>query len=240
MGGMGKKLSFTLIELLTVVSVIIILLSILLPCLSKLKEVAKRITCLNNQRQLILSWNNYCIDYAGSLPVYDSVLWGDPQVDVPIPQHKSWPVIMQDYLTNAVYDYLSGATVRVKGKGFLICPSLPLAATAYNYSTDCWKPGYGMNVYGIGGKSINGSKSYSKIPQIVFPSRQIGFADSYISYAPSNGNYMIYFGNAVHYRHSGGTANFLFCDGHVESLKSSYIATTTAWGWWNLAPWGTP
>jgi len=50
---------FTLIELLVVIAIIAVLLAILMPALSRVKEQGKRATCLSNLKQLTLAWIMY-------------------------------------------------------------------------------------------------------------------------------------------------------------------------------------
>jgi len=74
----GLIAGFTLIELLVVIAIIAILAAMLLPALASAKERAKRISCVNDLRQLAVSINVFCGDNNDIMP---PLKWrdGNPQ-----------------------------------------------------------------------------------------------------------------------------------------------------------------
>ena len=130
--GHRQTRSFSLIELLIVISIIAVLLSLLLPALSKSREFARKSACASNLRGLGQAVSLYTNDYSSWLPQYSNP-WTEqllPYLYPNIEPHEN------------VYSNVALLTRRKNAMSTFQCPS--------NEKTSLiWRSGGG--VYGNGG-----------------------------------------------------------------------------------------
>jgi len=75
MRGMTVRKGFTLIELLVVIAVIAVLMGILMPALSAVREQGRRAVCSQNEKNTGLGLFLYANDYNGKLPLNEVDRW---------------------------------------------------------------------------------------------------------------------------------------------------------------------
>lgn len=133
----ARNHAFTLVELLVVIGIIAVMMSILLPALSKSRQAAQRVVCGSNLRQIGVALQNYVTDSRGHLPTVVEPIWFPGAItlntDFTVDPFETLPNGQQKYpfaFANVMKSYLKDSRV-------LICPgalrSYPEVSPAVSY-----------------------------------------------------------------------------------------------------------
>ncbi|MDB5290726.1 MAG: epsG 2 [Phycisphaerales bacterium] len=176
---------FTLVELLVVIGIIALLISILLPVLSRAREQAKRVQCLSNMRQLGMAVLMYANEHHDLMPAGAE---GPPQIRWDWVYWDPTSSPFNDLSEGPVAPYMSitrGSNNKTNPAQILFCPSdlaewhlvNPLAGRPpYPYS-------YSINAYACDNSRAydlmgpNAQRSSFKITFVRKPAQKIMFID---------------------------------------------------------------
>lgn len=229
---------FSLIEMLSAVSIVAILFAVVSVSYTKVTEKSKSAKCLSNMRQIGMATLGYANDNDQNLPTWRTTSAQNPSIGVKLAPYLS---------VQAVAD----ASPQNRPSGVWKCPvdTRPLvvnAATgrfARSYSFSQRPINANPNeIRGVIGDGVNNSSL--KTTQITAPASTILLIELFTGGGTNNFQYE--YGNSAisgwtdaasvprlptgTYYH-GKTMNFLFCDGHAESLDptAAYKASPMMW-----------
>lgn len=215
--GDEESAAFTLLELLVAISIIALLAGLLLPALSRGKDPAKSVKCVNNLRQFSLAAQMYWEDNNGVTFPYGGV------------PESNGAVYWFGWIGNGPeetrpFDPSLGALFPYQGAGVDLCPAFDYASTRFKLKAATPTCDYGYNWYlappnqpPLNTKSIH----YPSSVALLADSAQVNTFEApasptspmfeewyYINQDPGEPN--------GQFRHDQ-RANVVFCDGHAAT-----------------------
>jgi len=244
-----RKVGFTLVEIIVVISIVALILTIMFPVLSSTRNSAKTILCQNNIRQIgtifsLYHADNDCLPYATNISPVSAQTTNDASVDLPGPRWFYYLGLMPDRYAQQ--------------KSILQCPSKKYSEPKFKHNIQWGNYGVNWSVcksprFSLATRYREFEGKQTKLTSLRNPSKTLLLVDSGYSWiawfhtiaddhptrAILTGNKtidQIYLpGASVNWsntlwldheedarlgRHPGKTVNCLFTDGHSENRKA--------------------
>jgi prepilin-type processing-associated H-X9-DG protein len=228
--------AFSLMEFLVVVAVILILLAILLPSLSRAKEASRLAKCTHNLRQWGIAVNLYVDDYGNALPEEGSVSSVNN-----VTKTGAWFNALPPYVQAPKYcDVYAGLTARI-GTLNSAGRALTASADAGYRNVEIWycptrvqkiknsvsglnSFHYTMNAVLDGATTYGGDAggTYTTLEKIEDPATTVFLFETDANTTPESPKGIDLL------RHRNVSINVLFVDGHVEILPAVPLTKAAA------------
>jgi len=246
----SRREAFTLIELLVVIAIIAILAAILFPVFARARENARRSSCMSNLKQIGLGMMMYTQDNDDHLTASSLANDNIPGFDGDNNVTGYWTNMLAPYIKSTqLYNCPSESTLVWKKGSYDSSISYGINYMAPNVCTsNC---GVSMALPNVAGASLSSIEDTSGTIIITDSKYYINKFDhgqtetQMQSSADSSGTGACTHSTGTGYNYAGcvsgrhlGTANVLFVDGHVKSLKIENLVgseTINSWRYWTTS-----
>ena len=151
-----KAPGFTLVELLVVIGIIAILVSLLMPALTKARNSAVTVQCASNLRQLATAFVLYANNHNGTMPQLNS---GNSADNASLKKNWWTNMVVGARVLDASFPTPADEEEGLVGKALLQCPARPpQALEKLNASTTLPESHYGLN--DAVNKALNPNRSF--------------------------------------------------------------------------------